>query len=141
MTPQLLGASPLLLSGLGADAIDAFLTTHPKPSSSEVADYLKAFPESERYTQAQALLARGVDTKAVSSALKWLEGSGRVRSNWPTIAGILSVASASASAYHGYKRNASIGWAVVWFGLGSIFPVVTPVIALAQGFGKPKKGH
>lgn len=44
--------------------------------------------------------------------------------------------SALACAYHGYKRNNSIGWALVWFLLGGI--PVTPVIALAQGFGERK---
>lgn len=57
---------------------------------------------------------------------------------WPKIAGTLALASAAASGYHGYKRNESIGWALAWFGLGILFPVVTPVIAVAQGFGKKK---
>lgn len=49
---------------------------------------------------------------------------------------ILSTASAALSGYHGYKRNNSIGWGIVWFGLGGLFPVITPTIAFAQGFGK-----
>lgn len=53
----------------------------------------------------------------------------------------LSLASAGASAYHGYKRNDSVGWAVAWGLLGGIFPVITPAIALAQGFGKRKVGR
>jgi hypothetical protein len=52
---------------------------------------------------------------------------------------VLSAASAGASAYHGYKRNDSVGWAVVWGLLGGAFPVITPAIALAQGFGQPKR--
>lgn len=56
-----------------------------------------------------------------------------------TAIGALSLLSAAASGYHGYKRNESVGWAIVWFGLGGIFPVITPVIAVAQGFGKPAK--
>jgi hypothetical protein len=44
--------------------------------------------------------------------------------------------SALACAYHGYKRNDSIGWAL-WWGLVGSMPI-TPVIALAQGFGKRK---
>jgi len=52
---------------------------------------------------------------------------------------LLATASAAASAYHGYKRNDSVGWAIGWFVLGSLFPVVTPVVAIAQGFAKPKK--
>jgi len=52
-----------------------------------------------------------------------------------------SVASAGASAYHGYKRNKSVGWAIGWAVLGSLFPVIVPAIALAQGFGKRKAGR
>ena len=48
----------------------------------------------------------------------------------------LSTISAILSGYHGYKRNNSIGWAIGWFALGGIFPVITPTIAFAQGFGK-----
>lgn len=49
---------------------------------------------------------------------------------------MLSTASMAASAYHGYKRNDSVGWALVWGLCGALFPVITPTIALAQGFGK-----
>jgi len=52
---------------------------------------------------------------------------------------VLALASAAASGYHGYKRNQSVGWAVGWFMLGGAFPIITPVIAVAQGFGKPAK--
>ena len=52
--------------------------------------------------------------------------------------GLLSTASAALSGYHGYRRNNSIGWGVVWFGLGGLFPVITPTIAVAQGFAKRK---
>lgn len=45
----------------------------------------------------------------------------------------------SAAVYHGYKRNESVGWAVVWGILGSAFwPIAAPVM-IAQGFGQPKK--
>jgi hypothetical protein len=62
------------------------------------------------------------------------------RSIWPVFWGAAALASAGASAYHGYKRNESVGWAVVWGILGSMFPIITPAVALAQGFGKPKAG-
>lgn len=52
---------------------------------------------------------------------------------------ILSAASAGVSAYHGYKRNdGSVGWAIVWGVLGGAFPIITPAIAVAEGFGEPK---
>lgn len=52
---------------------------------------------------------------------------------------VASVLSTALCAYHGYKRNDSVGWAVVWGLLGGLFPVITPVIAYAQGFGEPKR--
>ena len=48
------------------------------------------------------------------------------------------MAGAGAAAYHGYKRNNSIGWALVWGLLGGLSPLITNGIALAQGFGKRK---
>lgn len=52
---------------------------------------------------------------------------------------VLATASMAASVYHGYKRNDSIGWAIGWGFMGALFPVITPVVAVAQGFAKPKK--
>jgi hypothetical protein len=52
---------------------------------------------------------------------------------------VLATVSAAASGYHGYKRNNSIGWAIVWFLLGGWFPIIVPVISVAQGFAKPYK--
>lgn len=54
---------------------------------------------------------------------------------------IVDTASMAASAYHGYKRNNSIGWALWWGFCGTIAPIITPVIAMAQGFGKPARAH
>jgi len=53
------------------------------------------------------------------------------------IGGLLS---GGALTYHGYKRNNSVGWALVWgiFG-GMVWPLTVP-IAFAQGFGKSRKG-
>lgn len=50
----------------------------------------------------------------------------------------VSVASGFASAYHGAKRHGgSAGWGLVWGALGVLFPVVTPAVAIAQGYAKP----
>ena len=49
----------------------------------------------------------------------------------------IATLSGAVSAYHGYRRNNSVGWGVAWFLLGSMFPVIVPVIAVAQGYGKP----
>jgi hypothetical protein len=51
---------------------------------------------------------------------------------------IASTASMAVSTYHGYKRNQSIGWALVWGALGAAFPILTPTVAIAQGLGKEK---
>lgn len=59
----------------------------------------------------------------------------------PVHVAIFSVASltgAATGAYHGYKRNNSIGWAIGWFLLGGLFPIVTIPVSLAQGYGKPR---
>ena len=41
------------------------------------------------------------------------------------------------SAYHGYKRhNDSLGWGLGWGLLGGLFPIITPTVAFAEGFGK-----
>ena len=49
------------------------------------------------------------------------------------------VASA-ASLFHGYKRTGSIGIALLYAAAGYVAPVITPVIAVAQGFAKPRTG-
>lgn len=52
---------------------------------------------------------------------------------------LLDAASIGLSAYHGYKRNrGSVGAAIGWGLLGGFFPVLTPAVAFAQGFSKPK---
>lgn len=67
--------------------------------------------------------------------LKIKEGSSKTA----IIYGVLSTISMAASVYHGYRRNNSLRWALGWGLLGGLFPVITPTIALAQGFGKPKR--
>jgi hypothetical protein len=52
---------------------------------------------------------------------------------------LLSTAGMVAGAYHGYKRNESVGWAIGWALLGSMFPYITIPVSLAQGFGKPAR--
>ena len=52
-----------------------------------------------------------------------------------------SLAGGGASAYHGYKRNNSIGWALWWGFWGGIVPFFTIPVAYAQGFGKRKSGR
>lgn len=49
---------------------------------------------------------------------------------------VLVGVSAIASAYHGYKRNNSVGWGIWWGVMGALFPIITPGVALIEGFGK-----
>lgn len=119
------------------EEIDGLLLRSPKPTSSELAEFLKLYVKGAgRDAAARALIARGVDQKAVASALAWLEVSGAF--NWRIVWGIASTVSMAASAFHGYRRNQSIGWAIWWALMGAAFPVFTPILALAQGYGRRK---
>jgi hypothetical protein len=51
----------------------------------------------------------------------------------------LSLAGTGIGAYHGYKRNNSVGWAIGWGFLGALFPIIVIPVAFAQGIGKPKR--
>jgi len=53
--------------------------------------------------------------------------------------GIISLLATPILAYHGYRRNKSIGWAIVWGIVGGIFWPIAMPISLAQGFGEPKR--
>jgi hypothetical protein len=85
--------------------------------------------DGQRVQQALANIERGVGLKQLFKPLPM-----PARIIW----GVLSTASFAASVYHGYKRNDSVGWAIWWGFMGAIFPIVTPTIAFAQGFAKPK---
>jgi hypothetical protein len=50
----------------------------------------------------------------------------------------LLTASTALCTYHGYKRNDSVGWALAWGILGGMFPIIAPVVAVAQGFAEPE---
>lgn len=53
---------------------------------------------------------------------------------------LISTFSAIACGYHGYQRNrGAVGWTVVWFLLGGAFPILTPAVAVFQGYGKSYK--
>jgi len=73
-----------------------------------------------------------------------LDGLGQSTTQPPTMPKGVQIAvtavamvSMGASVYHGYKRNNSVGWAVWWGLMGAMFPIITPVIAVAQGYAKP----
>jgi len=89
-----------------------------------------ALPNDEAARYSQRML-RSIEEQA----LPWY----RRRAAGVSLFGILATASIGASAYHGYRRNRSWGWAFGWGLLGAFFPIITPAVALAQGFGKRKK--
>lgn len=68
------------------------------------------------------------------AALGEMEISPGARSVWA----LISTAGMGLGAYHGYKRNDSVGWAIVWGLLGGSFPIFTIPISYAQGFGERK---
>lgn len=129
---------PMMVPDSLQSEIDGFLLRAPAPSSSDVASFLKLYPSGDdRNTAAQALITRGVDPSTVAAALNFLDTSGSMTKS--KLYGLLSLASAAFSGFHGVRRNhGSVGWGLWWFAVGGIFPVVTPVIALAQGYAQPQ---
>ncbi len=56
------------------------------------------------------------------------------------VVGGLALLSGALAAYHGVKRNnGSVGWGLVWGAAGTFAPIITPAIAIGQGFAKPKR--
>lgn len=49
--------------------------------------------------------------------------------------GLVRLGVITLAAYHGYRRNSSIGWAVAWAFMAGIAPPVVIGVAFAQGFG------
>lgn len=55
-----------------------------------------------------------------------------------TVLFVLDVASGLASGYHGYKRNHdSVAWGLVWAIFGMTLPVITPIVAVMEGYAEP----
>lgn len=55
-----------------------------------------------------------------------------------TVWSIAGLAATGALAYHGYRRNNSVGWALVWGLFGGLVWPIGVGLAAAQGFGKPR---
>ena len=96
--------------------------------------------ESERADFASALILAGVGATAIRDGMEGNRGAWMTESTRKTLGvwSVFTTISAAACAYHGYKRNQSIGWAIWWFVAGGLLFPFTPVVAVAQGFGKPK---
>lgn len=60
-----------------------------------------------------------------------------MRSSLKSLWGIAGTAAVAALAYHGYRRNNSVGWAVAWALLGGLVWPAGLAVAFAQGFGQP----
>lgn len=98
-------------------------------------------PELEGFASLEMLAAFGQDPSAevepTTPPPPVAPSGGRYSDQEMLTMGIIGL-SVAASAYHGYKSSdgslsAGIGWGL----LGLFFPVVTPLFALTQGFGKP----
>ena len=121
------------------DASTSFMTFDVKNILAAIAD------ANDRSDVALKAIALGGDAATINSALSSIQGdvqfakAFQVSKPVAIFWGIASTASMAASAYHGYKRNDSIGWALWWGFMGALFPIITPTIALAQGFGQPRR--
>ena len=109
-----------------------------QPASWDLAAALKPLDKDSRQKVIAYYLAAGGSSFTLESAQRELH-RWTINPTWAAIWGVAATASFAACVYHGYKRNDSVGWAIGWGALALLFPVVTPVIAVAQGFGKPKK--
>jgi hypothetical protein len=116
--------------------ITGFLVNNPRPTSSDITSFLKLYRGHDRLCVAHALVAQGIDPHMVAGALRFLG----VTASLPGLAwGALSLAAIAAAGFHGVRRhNGSWGWGVWWMAMGGLFPIATSVIAVAQGFGKPR---
>lgn len=68
------------------------------------------------------------------------DGTPVVVYRWWWVYSLIALVAGGASAYHGYRRNDSVGWAVVWYLMGAWFPFITLPVAFAQGYAKRARG-
>lgn len=128
------------LKDIGENLASSALT-----STAGVAAALRPFSAEDRQTIIASFLAFSGSPTQVARATRILASEASSKGLSPSdkrklrIAwSVLGTASMAASAFHGYRRNQSIGWALAWGVLGGVFPVLTPAVALAQGFGQPR---
>lgn len=109
-------------------------------SPSDLADVLSAFGRDEREQLVATLIGAGADPRKVADAVSELEQR-RIfdrKRQFRAVLWSVALASGGLSAYHGYRRNEHVGWALWWFAMGTLFPVITPAVAFGQGFAQPK---
>jgi len=108
--------------------------------AADLADIFDQFTTRERKQLIVDLIAAGVDPLRINDAMRELDfrRTTRLRRGTRAALWLLALTSGGASAFHGYRRNQHIGWALVWFSLGTLFPVPTLAVGFAQGFGRRK---
>jgi hypothetical protein len=106
--------------------------------TADVALFLGQFNKRPRAQLITNLLAAGADATKLAEAVRdltSLEDLRRRRAIRITL-WLLGLASGTASAFHGYRRNENVGAAIGWFVAGTFVPPVTLAVAAAQGFGR-----
>lgn len=136
MIPNLFGLGSPSTAEI-AHAAETLLAAAKPLTPEAVRDYLLVLPTAQWKDAGFALIERGAAPTTVAAGLQLARATPKIP--WRTIGGIATLASAAAGAYHGARRNQSVGWALWWFAMGMIFPVITPTIAVAQGFGRRKE--
>lgn len=154
-TPQLLGTATAISL---ADAVTAttvvsddqaaaagkelaYASNQNTITPADLAAVIAPYDDATRQKVIASYTANGGNNALMQSALLQLDM--KKFSKFTLIFGVLSTISFAASVYHGYKRHEDgdhpILWALGWGLMGAMFPVVTPVIAVAEGYGKPLK--
>lgn len=107
----------------------------------DLADILDRLSRSDREQLVVDLMSAGVPAEKVNAALREVDMRRHLRLRRAFRVGfsLVGFASGAAGAYHGYKRNQSVPWAVVWFLGSALFPVVSVPIMLSQGFAKARR--
>lgn len=108
-----------LLAGLGDVGDDALQVVHPIASE---------------LTTVSDPVAMGVPSPP---RLPWQKDS-PLPLGWIISTASLSLVSAAVAGYHGYRRDKSAMAGVGWGFMGALFPVITPVVAFAQGYARPR---
>lgn len=98
-------------------------------------------PSTIDYYRISRTLSDATATSDTASPAPWTSAWVQQHPTATFVFGLLGTASMALSAYHGYKRNASLGWGLWWGAMGALAPVLTPSIAFAQGFGRRKSAR
>lgn len=108
-----------------------------QPFGASVEDMMTLFKSTDRGSWndlSAALLAKGVSGSAIDTA-RFMAAPMPQTPIW--LKGLLLL-SAGASVYHGYKRHENgkhpLLWGLGWGLMGTLFPIITPAVGIAQGF-------